>query len=108
MHIEAPVRIRLHAGDVLHLPVDRQATIQVAHGAVVVRDVPHWIGEQMFFPRGPLGEGQVHRFAQTGWIEIVAQRDAELLCRAAPRPAAAWWRACVGHWTWLRGAVLRH
>lgn len=99
MCFEAPTRIRLHAGEALRLPVDRQAAVQVVRGSVLLCEAPTWIGEQMLFRRALLDEGQAHRFAQAGWIEIVAQRDAELLCHDASRPVAAWLRAC---WQGLR------
>ena len=71
-------RTRLSTGEALRVAVDAGTLLHVAHGTVTLREPPAWLAQRVLTPSTRLEEGQTHAVARAGWIEIVAEFDAEI------------------------------
>ncbi len=93
MTYEAPIRIRLAPGQAWRVAVDARTSVQVLWGRVVLREVPAWVAGGLHAAGILLAEGQAHRLAQAGWIEVAALEEAEVLGYRQPGPVAQALRA---------------
>lgn len=84
---------RLQPGEALHLPLDGRTTLQVQSGTLVLREPLRWLADTVVAPVARLSEGQCHRVAHTGWVELQAgEGGAQVLSH---RTLTAWqvlWR----------------
>lgn len=90
---QAPDSIVLEPGQSLRTAVDAGAWLQVAEGRVRVVSPPGWFGETVCMAETVLDEGDVHRLAHGGWIEVSALTPVHLRVHApmaSPAPAAAY------------------
>ncbi|QNK71312.1 hypothetical protein [Variovorax sp. PAMC26660] len=69
---QAPDSIVLEPGQSLRTSVDAGAWLQVAEGRARVVSPPGWFGDTVFMAETLLDEGDVHRMAHGGWIEVCA------------------------------------
>ena len=85
--------VRLRRGQALHAAFDAGTVLQVAAGALVLREPMRWLADTAVAPVRRLAEGQCHALAQGGACVLEAvDGDVELLQHA---PAARWhglWR----------------
>lgn len=89
--------MRLQRGQALHVALDAGSTLQVAAGAVRLREPMRWLGGTVVAPTLPLEEGQCHHLAQGGWYALEALGDGvELLQHLPP-----------SRWQWMRRMVRR-
>ncbi|MGJ7607941.1 hypothetical protein ACSFA7_26660 [Variovorax sp. LT1R20] len=87
---QAPDSIVLEPGQSLRTCVDAGTWLQVAEGRVRVVSPPGWFGGTVFMSETALDEGDVHRMAHGGWIEVVALTPVHLRVHAAMvSPASA-------------------
>lgn len=92
--------LRLQRGQALHAAFDAGTVLQVAAGAVVLREPMRWLADTVVTPTLRLAEGQCHAFAQGGGCVLEASDgDVELLQHV---PMSRW----EGLWhRWRRFAV---
>jgi hypothetical protein len=88
---QAPDSIVLEPGQSLRTAVDAGAWLQVAEGRARVVSPPSWFGDTVFTAEAVLDEGDVHRLAHGGWIEVSALTPVHLRVHApmaslAPAP----------------------
>ena len=85
--------LRLQRGQAAHVAFDAGTVLQVAAGAVVLREPMRWLAETVVAPVRRLDEGQCHALAQGGGCVLEAvDGDVELLQH---RPSSRWqglWR----------------
>ena len=93
--------LRLQRGQAVHAAFDAGTVLQVAAGAVVLREPMRWLADTVVAPVRRLDEGQCHALAQGGDCMLEAvDGDVELLQHG---PAARW----QGLWRrWWRPAAL--
>lgn len=95
-HVLAP-------GQTLSLHLAAGSTLHVHRGALLLHEVPQWLGETVLRPAARLGEGQAHVLGAGGWIELQAGPGrSELWCQA-PQPGKA---TATRRWPWLRSVWL--
>ncbi len=78
----APDSVVLETGQSLRVALDAGAWLQVFEGRVRVVSPPSWFGDTVFTAQTVLSEGDVHRLAVGGWIEVVALSSAHLRVHA--------------------------
>jgi len=71
-------RTRLSTGEALRVAVDAGTLLHVLQGAVTLREAPAWLAQRVLTTSTRLAEGQTHAIATAGWIEIVAEHEAEI------------------------------
>jgi hypothetical protein len=77
---------KLRSGEVLRLYLARGATLIVSGGRLQVRSAPQWLAEQVVQLEWRLGAGDAQVLTASGWLELTAASDAELLIlRPQPR-----------------------
>ena len=93
--------LRLQRGQAVHAAFDAGTVLQVAAGALVLREPMRWLADTVVALVRRLDEGQCHALAQGGGCVLEAvDGDVELLQHA---PAARW----HGLWPrWGRPAAL--
>ena len=93
--------LRLPRGQAVHAAFDAGTVLQVAAGAVVLREPMRWLADTVLAPVRRLDEGQCHALAQGGGCVLEAvDGDVELLQHV---PASRW----RGLWQrWWRPAAL--
>jgi hypothetical protein len=93
--------LRLQRGQAVHAAFDAGMVLQVAAGAVVLREPMRWLAGTMVTPSVRLDEGQTHALAEGGGCVMEAvDGDVELLQLA---PASRW----QGLWRrWWRSAAI--
>ncbi|MDQ0015865.1 hypothetical protein J2W23_004266 [Variovorax boronicumulans] len=79
---QAPDSIVLEPGQSLRTCVDAGSWLQVAEGRVRVVSPPGWFGGAVFMSETVLDEGDVHRMALGGWIEVSALTPVHLRVHA--------------------------
>jgi hypothetical protein len=79
---QAPDSIVLEPGQSLRTCVDAGTWLQVAEGRVRVVSPPGWFGGTVFMSETALDEGDVHRMAHGGWIEVAALTQVHLRVHA--------------------------
>lgn len=79
---QAPDSIVLEPGQSLRTCVDAGTWLQVAEGRVRVVSPPGWFGGTVFMSETALDEGDVHRLAHGGWIEVAALTPVHLRVHA--------------------------
>ncbi len=84
MTYEALTRIQLQPGQAWRVAADARTSVQVLHGRVVLREVSAWLATGLHGVDIPLGEGQAHRLERSGWIDVVALEDTEVLSYRQP------------------------
>lgn len=87
-------RYELRAGEVLRLSLEQGATLVVAGGCLQVRSAPQWLAEQTLRMEWRLDAGEVQALADSGWFELTAAGDVELLIL---RPQSRWrvWQSAL-------------
>ena len=93
--------LRLPRGQAVHAAFDAGTVLQVAAGAVVLREPMRWLADTVVAPVCRLDEGQCHALSQGGGCVLEAvDGDVELLQHV---PASRW----QGLWQrWWRPAAL--
>jgi hypothetical protein len=99
-----PATIALQPGEAFRTALDRATWLEVRQGSVLLVAPPSWLGETVFTAQTRLGEGEVHRLARGGWVELVALTVVRLRIHApAPStqasPAVRWLRRLAGGWS---------
>ncbi|MDQ0034313.1 hypothetical protein J2W30_002068 [Variovorax boronicumulans] len=86
---QAPDSIVLEPGQSLRTCVDAGTWLQVAEGRVRLVSPPGWFGGMVFMSETALDEGDVHRMAHGGWIEVSALKPSHLRVHAPTKEAPA-------------------
>jgi hypothetical protein len=86
---QAPDSIVLEPGQSLRTCVDAGTWLQVAEGRVRLVSPPGWFGGTVFMSETALDEGDVHRMAHGGWIEVSALKPSHLRVHAPTEGAPA-------------------
>ena len=87
--------IRLSPGQSQWLLGEPGLTLVGMAGIATLTGSTRWLGETLWQPRVAIHPGQAHAVEARGWVQLSAERPAELLCVQAtasshsPRPALA-------------------
>lgn len=66
----------------------RQGSLIIARrGDLLLRCPPQWLGEHLLRNEIRLAEGEAHRLPDSGWIDLIASSDAQVLIDT---PASRW------------------
>jgi hypothetical protein len=87
-------RYQLRSGEVLRLCLGRGVTLIVTGGRLQVRSAPQWLAEQVLQLEWRLGAGDTQVLAASGWLELTAASDAELLI-LRPQPCWRVWSSAL-------------
>ena len=93
--MNTPATIRIGAGQSQWLHVEPGLVLVGLAGIATVTDAPRWMSETPVQARAAIHAGQAHAVEARGWVQLSAERPAELSCMQTaaasrtPRPALA-------------------
>lgn len=76
-----PETVVLQPGQALRTAVEAGSWLHMVEGSVQLLSPPSWFGESVYTARAVLHEGEVHRLAHGGWIELTALTAVRLRVR---------------------------
>lgn len=100
--IDKPIdSLTLAAGQCCTRHVRQGSLIIARRGDLLLRCPPQWLGEHLLRNEIRLAEGEACRLADSGWIDLIASSDAQVLIDS---PASGWrnWLRRVRGWLMLR------